>query len=74
MFLNYILNCKKDETILKVFRAQENDPLPNDWSNTVKEDLKSLELNYTIDEIGLIKKINLKKLVKEACRKASIKC
>ena len=71
MFLNYILNCKKDETIVKVFRAQENDPLPNDWSCTVKEDLKSLGLNYTVDELGLIKKVNLKRLVKEACRKTA---
>ena len=36
MFLHYILNC---DTKSKVFFAQRNSPIKNDWSSTVKEDL-----------------------------------
>ena len=48
MFLHCILNCDSTETIFKVFWAQVNDPLPNDWSEIVKEDLKSLKATRLI--------------------------
>ena len=67
MFLNYILNCNDNDTIKKVFRAQENE-----CSSTVKDDLKCLGLDrYTVEEIGSKKKIKLKQLVKNACRVAA---
>ena len=72
MFLNYILNCDPNETISKVFWAQEADPLPNDWVCTVKEDIKVLGLSkYSINEIGIMKKNKLKEIVKIARKKLS---
>ena len=72
MFLNYILNCDTNETISKVFWAQETDPLPNDWCVTVKEDLEVLGLSrYSINEIGLMKKKKLKEMVKTACKNSA---
>ena len=74
MFLHYILNCDMDETISKVFWAQENDPISNDWSETIKEDLKTLELNrFSQQEIGSISKIKMKQIIKEACKKTAFK-
>ena len=32
MFLHYILNCYKSETISKVFWSQNKNPLQNDWT------------------------------------------
>ena len=74
MFLHYILNCDKNETISKVFWAQKQNPLPNDWSETVQEDIKILGIGqYSIEEISLLKKAKLKIIVKEACKASALK-
>ena len=74
LFLNYILNCNENETIQKVFWAQVKDPVPNEWSSTVKNDLISLGLDrFSIEEIGTIKKNKLKELVRNACKETAFR-
>ena len=51
MFLQYILSRPEDELIQRFFQAQINSPVRNDWINTVKEDLKELEIVWSFEEI-----------------------
>ena len=46
--------------------------ISNDWSTRVNEDLKVLGMNeYTIENIGKLKKNKLKQLIKDACKKVA---
>ena len=68
MFLHYIVTLNKEELVAKVFRAQYEDPIKNDWWLQVKNDLKEFQLDHlTIDEIQKIKKDKFKEIVKKAC-------
>ena len=72
MFLHYILNCDKNETISKVFWAQQQSPLKNDWSATIQNALQALGMSkFTLNELTLLKKVTLKGIVKEACKKSA---
>ena len=52
MFLHYILNCDKNETISKVFWSQQQNPLKNDWSETIQNDLQALGMSkFTLNEL-----------------------
>ena len=74
MFLHYILNCNQNETIAKVFRAQQKNPIKNDWSETIQNDLKALGLSkFTFNELTLLKKVTLKGIVKKACKESAKK-
>ena len=67
MFLHYILTRNEDEIVYKVYQMQKSSPVKGDWSELIKEDLKLFELNHlTEDEIGKMKKVEWKKLVKDA--------
>ena len=46
MFLQQILSYDKSRLINKFFWAQEQNPAKNDWSLQIREDLKSLDLEY----------------------------
>ena len=65
MFLHQILNCGENRLINQFFWAQEQNPVKNDWSLQIREDLKSLDLNYlSLKNIQLMKKEQFRALVK----------
>ena len=43
-YLHYLATRDKSEMIYKVFIAQWNRPVRNDWSVTVKQDLRDLKI------------------------------
>ena len=74
MFLHHLLKRDKDEMISKVFWAQVNNPAKGDWCLVVLEDLDALGLGYlTLNDIEKKSKYQMKKLVKEATKKAALK-
>ena len=57
MFLHQILSCEEERLISKVFWAQENNPVKNDWILQVKDDLKLFKLDYlSLNNIKSMKK------------------
>ena len=70
LFLQYILKCKKDETIYKAFWAQKSNPVKNDWCMKIEKDLSEFKLDhFTLDQIGKMSKRLFKKFVKQSCKK-----
>ena len=66
MFLQYILKEEKNSLISRVFYAQDSNPFKNDWSLTCREDLSSLAINLTYEEIRTMSKDQFKRTVKKA--------
>ena len=64
-YLKYLLCDNEDSLLSHFFKAQCEDPVKGDWVSQVKADLKHLELNLTFDEIEVMSKEVLKKVVKE---------
>ena len=63
-----------EDLLSKVFFTQENQPVKNDWSLLIKEDLKQIGLDHlSFKEIRNEKKNSFKKLVKEKCRDLAFK-
>ena len=65
LFLQYILQQKKDSMIYKVFEATLKNPLKNDFVQTCEKYLKSLKINLSLTEIEKLTKWRFKKIVKE---------
>ena len=62
-FLHHILSCDEDRLIHQVFWAQGKSPVKNDWVLQVKDDLKSLDLDYlTWENIKNLKKEDFKEI------------
>ena len=59
--------------VSKVFWAQVHNPSKNDWWLSVQEDLQLFKLNHlTLGQIKTMSKHKFKKIVKEACKAASL--
>ena len=67
-FLHYMLNQDEDSLIRSVLFAQIENPVNGDWITTVLEDLKTLEIHLSLDEIQRSSKINFKTMLKEKVR------
>ena len=72
MFLHYILNESESSLVQRFLKAQEANPTKNDWCQSVQEALNTLELELSINTIKLMKKEDLKVLVKEACENKAL--
>ena len=63
-FLHYLARLDEGEMLYKVFYAQWKYPVKNDWTITVKQDLKDLKIDLSLDEIKRKTNWSFKKLVK----------
>ena len=67
-FLHYIL-CENDDTLLRnFFEAQCAHPIKGDWVSTVKNDLESVGIKMSFEDIRKCSKNSFKDLVKKAIR------
>ena len=73
MYLHYLLSLNEDDMLFKVFKAQLDDPLKNDWVLTVKESLQELEINLNFTEIKQMKNEKFKQIIKQKCKEAALK-
>ena len=63
-FLHYLLTRNESEMVYKVFCAQWNRPVRNDWTVTVRQDLKDFNIEEDLQAIKSKSKGAFKKLVK----------
>ena len=59
--------------IHKVYKAQVNNPVKNDWSTTVQKDKTNLNLTLNDCQIKMIKKYKFKKIVKKKIEESAFK-
>ena len=69
MFYHYILNQENDSLLYKFFKLQKSKSVRGDWCLTVQEDLESLNITLTEDEIEKCSEYSFKKIVNTAIRK-----
>ena len=55
-YLHYLLTRNKDEMLYQFFDTQWKYPVKNDWTETVKQDLVTLDINFSIEKISSMKK------------------
>ena len=72
MFYHYILNADSKSLIHRFYMVQSRKPVKNDWSLTVKENLKTLQIVLEEDQIKKLSIYSLKKLVNSAIKKESL--
>ena len=73
MFLHYLLTQNEEEMLSKFFEAQWENPSKNDWTETVKNDLRTLQINLSTREIKAMKKERFKGIVKQSVKAISLK-
>ena len=74
VFLHYILCRPRTDLLSQVFYAQLENPVKNDWSEQIKEDLKEANLEHlTFDDIKAMNRDAFKKLVREKIRGLALK-
>ena len=69
MFYHYILHEEKDALIYKFYKLQKSKPVRGDWCLTVQEDLETLNISLTEDEIETCTEYSFKKIVNSAIKK-----
>ena len=57
LYLHHILQQKKESLLYRFFATQLSNPTPRDWVSQVLEDLLGLNIQYEIEEIGNMKKL-----------------
>ena len=69
MFYHYILNEDKNSLIHKFYKIQFDKAAKNDWCLTVKENLETLRINNTEEQIQKLSEESFKILVNSAIKK-----
>ena len=69
LYLYHILSRNEHELISKVYNAQVRKPVKGDWSNQIKIDKESLNVEYSDQEIKDMSKRYFKEIVKTKIRK-----
>ena len=69
MYLHHIMTRRKEALLQRVLMAQINKPAKGDWCNVVREDMDSLGLNISYEEVGAMGKDQLKSLLNDQVAK-----
>ena len=72
MFLQTMLQEEENSLLHRFFQAQLNQPTKGDWCQTVEKNMKDLNLKLTHSEIKHMKKEDLQKVVKAACKVSAL--
>ena len=69
-FLHHLLSSNDSSLAYQVLMEQRKTQLKGDWVNLVSEDLQSLKMFLSFDDISRMPKGKFKELVKKSCEKA----
>ena len=72
-YLHYILNQPKESLLFRVFKAQLDNPVKNDWIETVKQDFETLNMELDMDGIKAMSEISFKRKVRKAVESEGLK-
>ena len=70
-FLWYILHEDEQSLIRRFFDAMATNPIKGDWASSVKDDIKQLNMDITIDDVYTMPKHVFKRLVRDKVRQAA---
>ena len=70
MYLQYLLQEEENSLLHQFFKAQADDPVKGDWFVQVKEDMDTIKLNLSLDDIKIMSKEVFKERVASAVQKA----
>ena len=73
MFLQYLLQENENSLLYKFLSAQIDDPKEGDWWLYIIQDIKDLNLQFTLHEIKLMTKKSFKAKVKLAAKQKALK-
>ena len=72
LFLHSILEETETSLVQRFFQAQLRNPTKGDWCQSVLKSLGDLKLDLNFNQIKLLKKEQLQKMVKSACEKSAL--
>ena len=72
-YLHHILQQDEESMLFRVLKSQEENPGKGDWVHLVKQDINSLKINLTFEEIAKMSKYNLKYILKTAVKEEAYK-
>ena len=72
MYLHYLANLNKEQMLHKFFIAQWDNPVSNDWTETVKKDIETLNIKVDLKILKSTKKKVFKKYIKKTIKAASL--
>ena len=70
-YLHHLLTSNNESFARQVFLEQMNNPVKGDWTTTVQNDLKELNINMSFIDISSISKRIFKNIVKKACKQSA---
>ena len=70
-YLHHLLTRKDKELISKIYNAQKDKPIKDDWYLSVQKDKEDLQINLTDSQIKHTKKQKFKSIVKEKCKRSA---
>ena len=73
MFLHYILSQPKESLMKKFFNAQLENSSKTDWTFQVKNYMKELEINLTMEEIHCMSKNMFKEYIRKKIESGALK-
>ena len=68
LYLQNILRRHEDELVRRVYCAMKNSPLKGDWSNTVNQDMETIGVTLSEEEISQMSKSAFKTILKSKMR------
>jgi hypothetical protein len=72
MFFHYLLNEKENSLVFKILQAQIEKPSKNDWIKLIQEDLSSLEIYLSYEDIKGLSKQQFKSFVHNCILKKAL--
>ena len=70
-YFHHLATRSRNEMLYKIFIAQWRNPLRNDWTNLVKDDLKDFGLDIDLNSVTSMSKYKFKKIIKSKSREVA---
>ena len=71
LFLKYILNESESSRLSKFFQLQLKNPVRGDWVSTCLKNLKTLNINISLEDIKAMSAFTFKKLINKQCEESA---
>ena len=71
--MKYILEQENESKLKKFLTLQFDEPSRGDWASTCTNDLKELNISYSLEEIRIMTKDKFKRILKEKVKESALK-
>ena len=72
MYWWHLINLSDDKMLTKIFKAQRNNPVKDDWTTQIEKDKLELNINLHDEDINGMSKYKFKKFLKEKIKTATL--